>query len=141
MTRYTIVDMSPRLLPVDLEAQLGPASIAHAAHHVVDALDLSEFDAHYRNDVIGASALAPGMLLKAVLLAYSQGRGQHVGRVSDAPSVRLHVPWLSGSNKSGGSKTRPTRFDQRAKKGFFYNLNVRLNSLALRGSIAQRPVE
>jgi transposase len=42
-------------------------------HHLVDALDLSAFDTHYRNDVTGATAHAPGMLLKAVLLAYSQG--------------------------------------------------------------------
>ncbi|MEO7756072.1 MAG: transposase, partial [Dokdonella sp.] len=73
MARYKVVDMSPRLLPVDLEAQLIPGSFAHAAHHVVDALDLSLFDAHYRNDAVGASAHAPAMLLKAVLLAYSQG--------------------------------------------------------------------
>ena len=73
MARYKIVDMSPRLLPVDLEAQLIPGSFAHAVHHVVDALDLSAFDAHYRNDEVGASAHAPTMLLKAVLLAYSQG--------------------------------------------------------------------
>jgi transposase len=73
MARYKVVDMSPRLLPVDLEAQLIPGSFAHAVHHVVDALDLSAFDVHYRNDDTGASAHAPAMLLKAVLLAYSQG--------------------------------------------------------------------
>ena len=73
MARYKFVDMSPRLLPVDLEAQLVPGSFAHALHHLVDQLDLSAFDAHYRNDDVGASAHAPAMLLKAVLLAYSQG--------------------------------------------------------------------
>lgn len=73
MARYKVVDMSPRLLPVDLQAQLIPGSFAHAVHHVVDALDLSAFDAHYRNDAAGAPAHAPAMLLKAVLLAYSQG--------------------------------------------------------------------
>lgn len=73
MARYKFVDMSPRLLPVDLEAQLVPGTFAHAVHHLVDALDLSAFDAHYRNDEQGASAYAPAMLLKAVLLAYSQG--------------------------------------------------------------------
>ncbi len=73
MARYKFVDMSPRLLPVDLEAQLVPGTFAHALHHLVDALDLSAFDAHYRNDDNGASAHAPAMLLKAVLLAYSQG--------------------------------------------------------------------
>ena len=41
MAKYKFVDMSPRLLPVDLEAQWVPGSFAHA----------------------------PAMLLKAVLLA------------------------------------------------------------------------
>ena len=73
MARYRYIDMSPRLLPVDLQAQLVPGSFAHALHHLVDQLDLSAFDAHYRNDDSGAPAHAPAMLLKAVLLAYSQG--------------------------------------------------------------------
>lgn len=65
--------MSPRLLPVDLQAQMVPGSFAHAVHHLVDQLDLSGFDARYRNDDNGAPAHAPAMLLKAVLPAYSQG--------------------------------------------------------------------
>ena len=73
MARYKPVDMSPRLLPVDLEAQLVPGTFAHGLHHLVELLDLSAFDAHYRNDEVGASAHAPAILLKAVLLAYSQG--------------------------------------------------------------------
>jgi transposase len=73
MARYKHIDMSPRLLPVDLQAQLVPGSFAHALHHLVDQLDLSAFDAHYRNYDNGAPAHAPTMLLKAVLLAYSQG--------------------------------------------------------------------
>jgi len=73
VARYKIVEMSPRFLPVALESQLVPGSFAHAAHHLVDSLDLSGFDSHYRNDLTGATAHAPSMLLKAVLLAYSQG--------------------------------------------------------------------
>lgn len=73
MARYRHIDLSPRLLPVDLEVQLVPGTFAHAVHHLVDDLDLSSFDAHYRNDDNGAPAHAPTMLLKAVLLAYSQG--------------------------------------------------------------------
>jgi transposase len=65
--------MSPRLLPVVLEAQLVPGSFAHALHHLIDELDLSVFDAHYRNDETGATAHDPAMLLRAVLLGYSQG--------------------------------------------------------------------
>jgi transposase len=73
MARYKYVDMSPRLLPVVLEAQLVPGSFAHALHLLVDELDLSAFDAHYRNDETGATAHDPAMLLRAVLLGYSQG--------------------------------------------------------------------
>ena len=63
MARYRRIDLSPRLLPVDLEVQLVPGTFAHAVHHLVDDLDLSSFDAYYRNDDTGASAHAPGMLL------------------------------------------------------------------------------
>jgi transposase len=73
MARYKRIDMSPRLLPVVLEEQLVPGSFAHAVHHLVDQLDLSRFDSHYRNDKVGSCAYAPSILLKAVLLAYSQG--------------------------------------------------------------------
>lgn len=73
MARYRDIDMSPRLLPVSLEAQIMPGSFAHAVYHLVGELDLSAFDAHYRNDDNGAPAHAPAMLLRAVLLAYSQG--------------------------------------------------------------------
>jgi len=73
MARYKRVDMSPRLLPVDLEAQLIPGTFAHALHHLIDELDLSAFDARYRNDANGAPAHDPAMLLRAVLLGYSQG--------------------------------------------------------------------
>jgi transposase len=73
VARYRDIDMSARLLPVSLEAQLVPGSFAHAVYHLVGELDLSGFDAHYRNDVNGAPAHAPLMLLRAVLLAYAQG--------------------------------------------------------------------
>ena len=73
MARYRDIDMSARLLPVSLEAQIVPGSFAHAVYHLVGELDLSGFDAHYRHDEAGAPARAPAMLLRAVLLAYSQG--------------------------------------------------------------------
>lgn len=73
MARYKVIDMSPRLLPVVLDEQLVPGSFAHALHHLIDVLDLSAFDAHFCNDKNGAPAHSPSMLLKAVLLAYSQG--------------------------------------------------------------------
>ena len=73
MARYRDIDMSDRLLPVSLERQIVPGSFAHAVYHLVGALDLSAFDARYCNDDNGAPAHSPAMLLRAVLLAYSQG--------------------------------------------------------------------
>jgi transposase len=74
MARYKHIDTSPRFLAVDLEAQLLPGTIEHALNHLLDhEIDLSGFDARFRNDETGASAYPPAMLLKVVLFAYSRG--------------------------------------------------------------------
>ncbi len=74
MPRYKHIDLSPRLLPVDLSAQIVPGSFEHALTQLIDHdLDLRAFDTHYRNDSVGAPAYPPGVLLKIVLLAYSKG--------------------------------------------------------------------
>ena len=74
MARYKTIDTSPRFLAVDLERQLLPGTFEHALNHLIDReLDLSSLDARYRNDLTGAAAYPPGMLLKVVLFAYSQG--------------------------------------------------------------------
>ena len=74
MARYKHIDTSPRLLAVDLERQLLPGTFEHALNYLVDhQLDLSRFDARYKNDLTGASAFPPAMLLKIVLFAYSRG--------------------------------------------------------------------
>jgi len=74
MPRYKHIDTSPRFLAVDLEAQLLPGTFEHALNHLLDhEIDLSGFDARFRNDEAGASAYPPAMLLKVVLLAYSRG--------------------------------------------------------------------
>ena len=74
MARYKFIDTSPRLLPVDLAAQLLPGTFEHAAHHLLaHAVDLSRFDARFRNDVTGAPAYPPAMLLTVVLCAYAHG--------------------------------------------------------------------
>lgn len=59
MARYRVMDLSPRLLSVDAEAWMVPGSFAHVVQRVVDALDLSLFDAHCRNDEVPAPAPAP----------------------------------------------------------------------------------
>ncbi len=74
MARYKHIDTSPRFLPVDLAAQLLPGTFEHAAHHLLHgAVDLSRFDARFRNDDTGAPAYPPAMLLTVVLCAYAHG--------------------------------------------------------------------
>jgi transposase len=74
MARYKYIDTHPRFLPVDLARQLLPGTFEHALNHLLDhAIDLSAFDARFRNDATGATAYPPAMLLKVVLFAYSQG--------------------------------------------------------------------
>lgn len=72
MARYKHIDTSPRFIAVNLERQLLPGTFEHALNHLIDhELDLSSFDDRYQNDLTGASAYPPAMLLKIVLFAYS----------------------------------------------------------------------
>ncbi|PKO83735.1 MAG: transposase [Betaproteobacteria bacterium HGW-Betaproteobacteria-11] len=75
MARYKPIDTSPRFfIAVDLERQLLPGTFEHALNHLIDhEIDPTRFDARYKNDRTGASAWSPGMLLKVILFAYSQG--------------------------------------------------------------------
>jgi transposase len=74
MARYKPVDTQPKFLAIDLAAQLLPGTFEHALHHLLaHAIDLTPFDARYRNDASGAPAYAPAMLLRVVLFAYSRG--------------------------------------------------------------------
>jgi len=74
MARYKYIDTQPKLIPVDLAAQLLPGTFEHALNHLLDhAVDLSHFDARFRNDATGAPAYPPALLLKVVLFAYAQG--------------------------------------------------------------------
>lgn len=74
MARYKSIDTQPKLVPVDLSRQLLPGTFEHALNHLLDhAIDLSHFDARFRNDATGAPAYPPALLLKVVLFAYSQG--------------------------------------------------------------------
>jgi transposase len=74
MARYKYIDTNPRFLPIDLARQLLPGTFEHALNHLLDhAIDLSAFDARFRNDETGAPAYPPAMLLKVVLAAYAHG--------------------------------------------------------------------
>ena len=74
MARYKPTGSDLRLLGVDLRAQLLPGTFEHALDQLLDQhLDLSGFDALYGNDERGATAYAPAVLLKSILLGYSRG--------------------------------------------------------------------
>lgn len=74
MARYKPQDRNSLLLPVVLSEQILPGSFAFALDYLVDnELDLAPLDAQFKNDEVGASAYDPRVMLKIVLLAYSQG--------------------------------------------------------------------
>jgi transposase len=74
MAKYMELDVGPRLVALDLSRQFLPGTFEHALDYLLDhELELSCFDARYRNDETGAPAYPPGMLLKVVLFAYSRG--------------------------------------------------------------------
>ena len=74
MARYKYIDTNPRFLAVDLAKQLLPGTFEHAVHHLLEhEIDLSGFDARFRNDETGAKAYPPRMLLQVVLCAYAHG--------------------------------------------------------------------
>jgi len=74
MARYKPQDLNSLLLPVVLSEQIVPGTFAFALNYLVDhELDLKPLDARFKNDEVGASAYDPRVMLKIVLLAYSQG--------------------------------------------------------------------
>ena len=62
------------MLPISLQDQIVPGTLEHTIHRLVDEnIDLSVFDERYKNDLIGAAAIHPKILLKVILLAYAKG--------------------------------------------------------------------
>ena len=99
MARYKHIDTSPRFLAVDLQRQLLPGTFEHAMNHLIDhELDLSSFDSRFKNDLTGAAAYPPAMLLKVVLFAYSMGI---VGSRDIGHACRDHVTFIALSGDSG----------------------------------------
>lgn len=62
-----------KLLPIRYSDQLLPGTFEFTLHHVIEEIDLSIFDARYKNDDTGAPAYDPRILLKIVLFAYARG--------------------------------------------------------------------
>jgi transposase len=75
MARYKETEKGQGLLlPVILSEQLLPGTFEYTLNHLVDnKLNLSIFDGKYNNDITGAKAIEPGILLKIILYCYSQG--------------------------------------------------------------------
>ena len=62
------------MLPISLQGQLVPGTLEHTINRLVDEnMDLSVFDERYKNDLTGAAAIHPKILLKVILLAYAKG--------------------------------------------------------------------
>ncbi len=111
MARYKHIDTSPRFLAVDLERQLLPGTFEHALHHLIEhELDLSGFDARYQNDLAGALAYPPSMLLKVVLFAYSRGL---VSSRGIACACREHITFIALSGDSAPHFTTIAAFVSR----------------------------
>lgn len=86
MARYKLIDTNPRLLPVNLAAQLLLGTFEHAVDNLLDhAIGLSRFDGRFRNDTTGAPAYPPAVLLKVVLCAYARGivRSRAIARLCE----------------------------------------------------------
>ena len=74
MPRYKPVERNGLFIAVVLEEQIQPGTFEFALTHLVDEeLDITALDAKFRNDITGASAYDPRVMLKIVLLAYSRG--------------------------------------------------------------------
>ena len=62
------------MLPISLQDQLVPGTLEYTINELVEKhIDLSVFDARYKNDETGAAAIHPKILLKVILLAYARG--------------------------------------------------------------------
>ena len=75
MARYKHYDYGQKkLLAVSFEQQILPGTFEYTLHQMIEEhIDLSVFEAQYRNDETGAPAYDPAILLKIVLYAYSKG--------------------------------------------------------------------
>ena len=108
MARYKPQNRNSLLLPVVLSEQILPGSVAFALDYLVDhELDLSAMDAKFQNDEVGASAYDPRVMLKIVLLAYSQALIS--SRAIEQACVR-NVQFISISGDSQPSHTHIAKF-------------------------------
>lgn len=108
MARYKPQDLNSLLLPVVLSEQIVPGSFAFALNYLVDnELDLKPLDAQFKNDEVGASAYDPRVMLKIVLLAYSQGL---ISSRTIEQTCQRNVQFIAISGDSQPSHTHIAKF-------------------------------
>ena len=75
MARYRATEKGQGLfLTVNLGEQIVPGTFEHTLNRLIDTkLDLRIFDRKYINDLTGAAAIEPRILLKIILYSYSKG--------------------------------------------------------------------
>jgi len=75
MAKYKHYNYSQNvLIPVSLSEQIAPGTLEFAINVLVEErMDMSRFDAKFKNDETGCKAYNPKILLKIILLAYSRG--------------------------------------------------------------------
>jgi len=62
-----------KFIPIYFSKQILPGTFEYTLSHLINhELDLSHFDERFKNDVTGATAYDPKILLKIVLYAYSR---------------------------------------------------------------------
>jgi transposase len=78
MARYRTTDVASGqglFLSVNLQEQLLPDSFEYMLNEIIGTkIDLSVFDKKYKNDLTGASAVPPSVLLKLIIYGYYNGR-------------------------------------------------------------------
>lgn len=75
MARYKPYDYAQmKMLPISFDRQILPGTFEYTLDYLIDEkIDLSVFEARYKNDDGGAPAYDPAILLKIILFAYSKG--------------------------------------------------------------------
>ena len=108
MARYKPQDHNSLLLAVVLSEQIIPGTFAFALNYLVDhELDLTALDAQFKNDEVGASAYDPRVMLKIVLLAYSQGL---ISSRTIEQTCQRNVQFIAISGDSQPSHTHIAKF-------------------------------
>ena len=108
MARYKPQDRNSLLLPVVLSEQIVPGTFAFALDYLVDnELNLTALDGQFKNDEVGASAYDPRVMLKIVLLAYSQGL---ISSRTIEQACQRNVQFIAISGDSQPSHTHIAKF-------------------------------